>query len=540
MEHFRPALAGTLLIAAVAAIAGYLLGHHRPPGREVATPRSFASGAFALRAPGQWREIRELDVPGLVLKDRLVLSPSKRSRAALIVGLAPADDDSLLSPPVRRRAGLVAPADTVRLGSLEALHYRHLRGLGDAGAVDLYASPVHGGALTAVCVAGDAGFLRSCRSAVATLRLTRGVSYKLGEDVPFRRALDRALLVLNTKRALGAAAMQRSGNGAAQASAADSVARAFQAAAQHVGDASHNPTSHSSRGALVLALHEAAAAWRRLARAAAGGSVERYELARLLVRSSESWLGVLTRTIVAPGGGSVSAQPAPSPTAGPLPTASPPPDSQPCSPTHARFANVDVTGRGLVRICVSSDRTSLLVKNISHLVVRVRHDGRATPVRDAAGDLSAQAVRSVAPTSCAATSCTLPPGASVRLDGTTTAPTFTPVIEDSVSAVIAAGVAGEVESRLRPYPQRRPRQVIACAEGVKKTIESRNEEEIALNTVIEGRGCKKLITDVLGTEDAAKRQSFARDVLKRVDGFAGEPLEEGLLVAIKTGFRALR
>ena len=198
------------------------------------------------------------------------------------------------------------------------------------------------------------------------------------------------------------------------------------------------------------------------------------------------------------------------------------------------------SGAGLVDLCESDGGASMRVENTSDLVLEVRFAGHAEPIPSVVKSLTDQVRERVVTVSCKPGSCILPPGASVQLSGLTSRDlTFATVVEDSLSWVFAAGITKEVEGHLTPQAQRKPRQIVACVEGVDSILDSQNPEERLLRTLKNAPGCKKLLTEALGTEDAAKRESVARDVVKKLRGFAGDSLWDGLLVAFKTGVRAV-
>ena len=470
----RQALAVGALVVVAAAAAGFFLGRRDGDGRakaELEKSRQIRQAPFALRVPADWRRPgRPAEVPGLVLADPIALTPPPPGpKGTLIVGVATADDGSLLPATLLPHP---RPSGSARLGNLQSLRYEALRPLGAGAPVELYAGSTTGGALTAVCAGDDPGFLRSCRAAVATLRLTSGESYPLGPDRALRDTVDRAMRDLNAVRERRVSAMRSARRPAAQASAASAIADAYTAAARRVGEASRNPASAEARAWLVFALGQAEAAWRRLAAAASGkdGNLDDYESARADAVFSERWVGMAA----ARAGESATA----TPTEPPAPSTHEPArsvqaaGSKPCSPTHTFDGRVPEAWKGYVRMCANDDRTSLLVENISNVVLSLEHDGRAQDVTGPADSLSAVVTAEFARRACLGTPCNLFPGVSLRIDSDAPIQVrFGLAFNDTLTLAVASGIAARAESRLKPKSQRRPAQVLGCATGVVSTFQ---------------------------------------------------------------------
>lgn len=472
-DRSRQALAVGALVVVVAAAAGFFLGRRDGDARVKAEPeksQQIRQGPFALRAPAGWRKpSRPAEVPGLVLADPIALAPPPSGpEGTLIVGVATADDGSLLPATLLPHP---RPSGAARLGNLQSLRYDALRPLGAGGPVELYVGSTTGGALTAVCAGDDPGFLRSCRAAVATLRLTSGESYPLGPDRALRDTVDRAMRDLNAVRERRVSAMRSARRPAAQASAASAVAVAYTAAARRVGEAGRNPASAEARAWLVFALGQAEAAWRRLAAAAGGedGDGDDYETARADAALSERWVGMAaaragesaTATPVEPAAPSTHEPARPGQAAG----------SKPCSPTHTVDGRVPEAWEGYVRMCANDDRTSLLVENRSNVVLSLEHDGRAQDVTGPAGSLSGVVTAEFARNACLGAPCNLFPGVTLQIDSDAPIQVrFGLAFNDTLTVAVASGIAARAESRL-PKSQRRLGQALGCATGVVSTFQ---------------------------------------------------------------------
>jgi hypothetical protein len=460
----RPqALALGAAILVVAAVAGFLIG--REARADPKQPRAVRSGPFALEVPATWRErSRQVAIPGLILRGRVDLAPpAAEAKGTLVVGVARADDGSLLP------ATLVPhprPSRAVRLANLQALRYDGLRPLDFEGPIDVYAAPTPHGVLTAVCAGTDPGFLRACRAAVATLRLPRGKSYALGPDRALHDAVGGLLRDLNEVRDSRASAMERARRPQAQAAAATAVARAYKAGVRRAEQASRNPASAEARAWLADSLDKAAAAWGALASAAGAGDDVGYRFARLRVAFSESWVGM-----AAARAGRSATVPAAPPSRAPAPAA-PVAGSRSCSDTHPFYPPFPDGWHGFVQVCANRDGTSLLVTNTSGFVIAVEHDGRPGKVTVPHASLGDVITAGYAQGACAGPLCRLYQGASVRIDGERPVNVrFSNAFDDTLMVGVARLAAGKLESRFMPKPARTARQFLDCAKGVIDTYE---------------------------------------------------------------------
>ncbi len=268
----------------VAAIVGYLIGR---PGDEP-TPASSSSsattdsalsssttaGALGLRFPGSWERRGEAPkIPGLTLADQVVLGPAGNGGRGLVAGMAadaagprllgPGFLSALQEPP--------RPADRVRLGKAEALRYEGLEPEGFGGrALTVFAAPTSGGVATIACYAppgGGAAFRADCERVAGTLEVEGETTFPLGADKKFAAALGGVLGTLGKRRSAGRAALAKARTSAAQSKAAAGLADAGARARADLGRLDASPALAPALAGLERSLGNAAAAYKRLARA---------------------------------------------------------------------------------------------------------------------------------------------------------------------------------------------------------------------------------------------------------------------------------
>jgi hypothetical protein len=526
------------LLFVAAATAGFLIGHRlndddaRRPARE-----RIAAGAYELRVPASWRPgAGRLQIAGLDLRDRVERSYGAGS--ALIVGIAAADDGTLLPPTLRQRLGAPAPSGAARIGRLEALRYDGLRSPGTGVPFELFASAVRGGALTAACVGADR---RSCDAAVATLRLTDGAAYTLGPDRGLEAALAATVARLLAARDRGVATMRRAAHARGQASGAQHVAAAYGRAARRVERASDNPVSARARRRISAAMRQAAAAWRALARAARRASPDRYRRARARVAVAER----AARSAVAAAGDPAAAAPAPILPPLDLEDLLPPPSRAsaqraeaspacPDAPYHVE-PTVPSSLRGFVRVCATDDGRSMRVHVINNLAVAVEADRQRqsyTDVSAGATSPTAAVTRLVPRVSCADERCTVGVGGTLQVDAAE--PVRITLFLDARTTAVDAflRVAAERATKTLGIRHTRVQRTKACIVGVGTTLNSPNTEEKLLNAASTVPGCKGILDEVLGRRQASVEKRVGQ-VLGKLQKRAAGMLQDLALVAGK-------
>jgi hypothetical protein len=540
-ETTRPVTGWRVLVAVVLALAaalGYFLGHDSD-GTESnpATSENIRSDGFTLRVPGKWRRPnRRVAFLGLDLESRIERSPpSGGRRSALIVGIARAEGRSPLSAEVWRRAGVLVPDAAVRLGALEALRYRDLAALEEVVPVELFATPVRDGVLVAACVGRRRGFLRSCEAALGTLTLARGGHYDFGADHNLVAALGASMARLIAARGRGAARMWQARDAAGQASAARSVAEAYLTDADLLARGGDGPASARTRRAIVLAMQDAATAWRALGVAAESGDFRRYERGTRAVTSSENALrAVVAQAFAFPDGGAASEPPPVPPT---------PSDSQPCSSTLVDDVAGDEGVRPYVRLCTNRARTSMLAENISSVVIVLTfnaHPSTTTHVTPPPPSFTNAVVQNFVPSTCQGASCHLAPGSSVRLDSDVRLEVdFRLALEDTGAVLFSRAAASMVESRLTAPPLRRARLLADCATDAAASFEDRPWEERFRNAVMSAEKCNSLRKEVFGATPA-KRQRTWQQLVGKIHSLSGGADLDAMLLAMKTAQRVIR
>ena len=274
-----------LVIAAVAIVAGFLLGHAGEKTRAPALSSSVAAGHLALRYPSLWQlgsAAGAAGVPGISLIDPIVLTaPGGRSGGSLVAGeVADAAGPTLLPAAFRARvSGAPLSRQPVALNGLQALSYPDLRPSPGTGSMSVYAIPTSAGVATIVCSGAGSGFRSVCAQVAATLRLVNTTAFRLGPDPGYARGLSAALTRLRSSVQPAQTALDAARTPSAQAAAAARLTLATAAAADRIGRLVVSPTDRLARDRLVAALQQLGAGYSRAASAARGDHSAAYRAA---------------------------------------------------------------------------------------------------------------------------------------------------------------------------------------------------------------------------------------------------------------------
>jgi hypothetical protein len=292
------AVATALVLAAVA--GGYLAGHGGSGGASASFTNSASAGAVELSFPDGWqRSAASTGIPGLTFSQPLTLAAAGPTAGTLTLGLVDGSGPTLLPASFRARlqGTPASPDDPVALATLQAYRYTGLRVKGLAGALTIYAIPTSAGVATVACHA-DApagGFLAQCDRVAATLRLSGVQPYALGPNPAYAKALAATLSGLRADEPGLVARLRGAGSAAAQASAADALAGAYQRASSELGRTGVDSASRDANAALLAALAQLASSYSRAATAARTNDATAYASAdREITRARGALTGALS------------------------------------------------------------------------------------------------------------------------------------------------------------------------------------------------------------------------------------------------------
>jgi hypothetical protein len=288
--------ANAILVVAVVAIAGYLLGVHRAP----TTPASasgektrIASGAgILLEYPSSWQPVATAPgIPGLALGRPLVLlAPGGNAdRAGLVSGqLTAGSEDPLPAALLAVMRGLPR-SEVVALANLQAYRYSGLHLPGYDRALALYVIPNTGEDPTAVACYAPTELspdLQECEQIVAQLTPGGQAQPDISPVGAYASRLDALIGALNRRRVRLRAQMHVPGTPAAVARLATALAGRFGAAAASLRALEAPPAIGGAQTALREAILRAADAYRALAGATGLGGAE-YDTAQTQVADAE-------------------------------------------------------------------------------------------------------------------------------------------------------------------------------------------------------------------------------------------------------------
>jgi serine/threonine protein kinase len=301
-ERPTPGRRSVLLGAAIGilglATIGFFVGHGQSGDRTAASPpahKVLRSGPMTLSLPAAWRATQGPSIPGFDLTNRLAAAPASTSAAGgIVAGKVATAWPSFLPAAFRRRLGgsAVPPHDIVRLGDLEAFRYPELHPRGFGGVVTVYAVPEPGATSLIACHAAAAGapVLEQCAGIAASLRLAGARPYSLIPSRAYARALNGAMLNLQTGRSRGLRSIGTAKTRASEAGAATAIAAAYRAALRRVRSVSPTPFVRPAHERIAAALKQVMVAYAALASAANTGNQTRYDGLRRLVRTREAML----------------------------------------------------------------------------------------------------------------------------------------------------------------------------------------------------------------------------------------------------------
>jgi hypothetical protein len=223
------------------------------------------------------------------------------SGGALVLGTAKTVNTSLVSP--RFASSLSSPpqgkAVKLKPNGYVFRRYLYLQPKGAQGALSLYVLPTSGGTATAACIApasGAAAFTVTCERVVGSLRV-KGTVLSLGPSSTFAKGLSSAIRKLDTARTRFDAKLAGAKTPAAQASAAHSLAGAYNSAAAAAAKAKPNPPATLAAAALVGGLRRLGRDYAALSTAAAHKSSASYNRAKRAIGKDEASVAAAFRSV---------------------------------------------------------------------------------------------------------------------------------------------------------------------------------------------------------------------------------------------------
>jgi hypothetical protein len=177
--------------------------------------------------------------------------------------------------------------------------YLYLEPKGAASAVSLYVLPTSAGTATAACIApasGAAAFTITCERVVGSLRV-KGTVLPLGPSAKFASRLSSATRKLDSARTKFDAKLAGAKTPAAQASAAHSLAGAYNSAADAAATAKPNPPATLADAALVRGLRRLGRDYAALSVAAAHHSSASYGTAKRAIGKDEARVAAAFKSV---------------------------------------------------------------------------------------------------------------------------------------------------------------------------------------------------------------------------------------------------
>jgi hypothetical protein len=298
---------GTLVAALAVAVlvGGFLLGkgsHKAGAGR---LANSALAGHLLLNYPSGWRLAAiPAAVAGLAFSEPLSLVAG-RPGDGLIAGELNAAGPTLLASGLRSRVqGALPPAETVRLGALEAYRYTRLRVAGVSGALTLYAVPTSAGVATLACKSASgstSAFESQCARVASTLRLVGALAYPLTPIASYAEHLSATFAQVRATAPGELAALRAATSTSAQAHATQRLATTYAKAAGELRIVAVSPLAAGAHRTLVAALSGLAQSYDRAARAAQSGDAAAYTAAGRELGGATASLNSALRDLAALG-----------------------------------------------------------------------------------------------------------------------------------------------------------------------------------------------------------------------------------------------
>ncbi len=288
-RELRLPVVAVAALVLVAAVAGLVLGgvfHGKPAAPAKPRPATVVSSAgVRLQLPSGWVRRGAGSLPGF---DRPLWLRDAPAGVRAAVELLPAGSPTLL--PVGLQAS-GAPAMVALGQGRRAWRYGVVRS--DSVPLAVYAVPTTKGVATVGCLGSGRPAERACQALATALTAPGARQLDPGANAAFLIRLPATVAVLDTARAKGTHALKQARRPAAQAAAADGLARAHRTAAAELAPlrSGDEPASKT-----VKDLRAAASAYSALADAARARAPRPYAQARHAVLSADRELrGTLAR-----------------------------------------------------------------------------------------------------------------------------------------------------------------------------------------------------------------------------------------------------
>jgi hypothetical protein len=194
----------------------------------------------------------------------------------------------------------------VRLPSqgLQAWRYRDLQPVGTNLRLTLYTVPTSAGVATVVCALPPSlarSLAPQCDAIAGSLRLKRATPYPIGSSSSYASALNSTIGSLQQTSQAQKAGLESAQTLAGQAAAAQALATSYAAAAGALSALRLSPADRAANTRLVAALHGAAGAYRRAARAAKAGNPDAYRTASAAIPAATAQVNAALAAIRAGG-----------------------------------------------------------------------------------------------------------------------------------------------------------------------------------------------------------------------------------------------
>lgn len=279
----RWAAAG-LAVAVLAGLGGWLVADRvvGDPDSARSGSKLVAAGPARLTVPDSWQPARRPPaLPGLSGAKSWKLADGRPETVS--VALVPADHLALVPAALVEQAdGGLPAARKTRVAGLDARAYL---GVIAAGTIlDVYAIPTTRGVLTLVCAGGVVEAPTPCLDGLARISISGAQPIVVEPVTAYRMHAPATLARLDAIRVRERAALRRAGEPAEQKRAALALWRAYDTAANQLG-----PLAPRGQPAafVVVALRDAARAYRALGVAADRQSARAWTSARTAVRDAE-------------------------------------------------------------------------------------------------------------------------------------------------------------------------------------------------------------------------------------------------------------
>jgi serine/threonine protein kinase len=293
-----------LLFAVFFAAAAALGGHSSKPRSSNAataiTPTATVTGRdMALKMPPGWSRLRKAPDVGLPLSHATAAAPRGRDGVVAfgLVKGGTASNSTLLPAAFLASTGQASggapPRKAVRLPAhnLQAWRYGKLQPLGADRELTVYTVPTSAGVATVACAApvgqGQA-FAAQCDAIAATLELRGPTPYPVGPSNAYASSLNGTIGDLQQATTPAQQSFDSSKTLAGQATAAQSLASAYEVAAAQLGTLNLSPADRSANAELVRALQGAGRAYRKAARAATSGDAAAYRAASAAIPAAKA------------------------------------------------------------------------------------------------------------------------------------------------------------------------------------------------------------------------------------------------------------